>query len=68
MKEEKLKQLKMALTEHKDLILKLDNDVFKLSWNTDMQKYQGTLGIWTIGVLLDIANGKINGTSLEVSK
>ena len=75
MKREKLKQLEMALTEHKPLIADLgENQKYLLEWNDTYQNYVGTslqtnieIGIWLIEMLLDIANGKINNCSLEVA-
>ena len=60
-KEEKLKQLEMALTEHKPLIVDLgDNFKYKLTWDEEIQNYRGyslqseiELGIWTVESLLD---------------
>ena len=72
--EEKQKQLKMALTEHKPLIIDTgDNQKFKLVWDTSINDYRGTsmqngiqIGIWDINFLISIANGKKKGLSLEV--
>lgn len=74
MKEENLKQLKTALTEHKKILVKnyCDRD-FILTWNSEINNYQGynkeldiKFGIWTMEYLLQIANGRHKGVSLEV--
>ena len=72
--EEKLKQLKMALTKHKDLIADLgDNCKIKLTWDKCIDEYIGTsiqtgihIGIWDLEFLFRMASGKISGASLEV--
>ncbi len=72
--EEKLKQLKMALTEHNDLIIDTgDNQYFKLVWDEDINKYRGIslqtgiqIGIWDLEFLFDIANGKDKNINMEV--
>ena len=74
MKEENLKRLKTALTEHKKLLVKnyCDRD-FILTWNNEINNYQGyseeldiKFGIWPMEYLLQIANGRDKETSLEV--
>ena len=72
--EQKLKQLEMALTEHKPLIVDTgDNQKFKLVWDNSINDYRGTsmqnglqIGIWSLEFLFDVANGKEKGLSLEV--
>ena len=59
--EKKLKQLKMALTEHKPLLVDLgDNFKYKLTWDEKIKSYRGyslqseiEIGIWTVETLLD---------------
>lgn len=65
--EENLKQLKMALTEHKPLILDLgDNALLFPEWNEETQMYQDEMGYTTMELLLEIATGKVKGTSLRI--
>ena len=60
-KEEKLKQLKMALGEQKTLLIDLgDNYKYKLTWDAKIKNYRGyslfskiDFGIWTVEFLLD---------------
>ena len=71
-KEENLKQLKMALTEHKDLKLDLGDDVIIiLKWDNEISNYLGysndlPIGIWHLETLLQIINGEIEDSSLEI--
>ena len=66
MKEENLKQLKMALTEHKTMLIDLgDNQKLILKWDDRISNYRGysekldvEIGIWYLKYLLEIANGK----------
>lgn len=63
---EKQKQLEMALTSHKPLMLDLrDNQVLLLKWDEKEQNYRGyyekletEIGIWDLSYLLQIASGK----------
>ncbi|MBQ6547289.1 MAG: hypothetical protein IJL74_04770 [Bacilli bacterium] len=72
--EENLKQLKMALTEHKPLLIHIeDNYELILRWDTSISNYRGyskklntEIGIWYMEYLLRIANGKEKGVSLKV--
>ena len=74
MKNEKLKQLEMALGNHKPVIVDLgDEQRFLLKWDESMQNYVGIslqtgleIGVWTLEMLLQIAYGKIDNCSLEV--
>jgi len=73
--EQKSKQLEMALTEHKAMIINTgDNQKFRLTWDESINDYRGTslqtnmqIGIWSLEFLFDIANGKEKGLSLEVA-
>lgn len=73
--EQKSKQLEMALTEHKTMIIDTgDNQKFRLTWDESINDYRGTslqtnmqIGIWSLEFLFDIANGKEKGLSLEVA-
>lgn len=64
--EENMKQLKMALTEHKPLIIDLgDNQKLFLKWDDRCIGYRGyskelnaEIGIWEARWLLKIANGE----------
>lgn len=66
MKEKNLKQLKMALTEHKPLLIDLgDNQELILRWDTSISNYRGyskklntEIGIWDLEYLFSIANEK----------
>lgn len=66
MKEENMKQLKMALMNHKNLKLDLgDNQELILKWEDEISNYRGysekldvEIGIWDLKYLLEIANGK----------
>ena len=65
--EKKLKQLKMALTEHKDLILDLgDNVILYPKWNQEKQMYQDEMGWTTIELLIETAEGKVPETILKI--
>lgn len=73
--EQKSKQLEMALTEHKTMIIDTgDNQKFRLTWDESINDYRGAslqtnmqIGIWSLEFLFDIANGKEKGLSLEVA-
>lgn len=64
--EENLKRLKMALTEHKLLLIDLgDNQKLILKWDALISNYRGyskklniEIGIWDLNYLFTIANGK----------
>ena len=66
MKEENTKQLKMALTEHKTMLIDLgDDQELILKWDDRISNYRGyskkldvEIGIWYLKYLLEIANGK----------
>ena len=63
---EKQKQLEMALTNHKPIMLDLgDNQELLLKWDVKEQNYRGycqkletEIGIWDLSYLLQIASGK----------
>ena len=67
MKEENLKKLKMALTEHKGLIIDFGDGVTEeLYFDEEIQKYRGqAIGIWTMKLLLEIAKEEVENTSLK---
>lgn len=62
--EKKQKQLEMALTEHKPLVLDLgDNQELILKWDNSISNYRGyskkldiEVGIWDLEYLLQIAD------------
>lgn len=64
--EESLKLLKMALTEHKPILLDLNNEqTIELRWDNEIHNYRGhyqkldiDVGIWDLKYLFEIANGK----------
>lgn len=71
-KEEKLKQLKMALTDHKKLFLNWDGLEITLDWDKEILNYRGRMEsedinacIWKIETLLEIAYGAWENTFLE---
>lgn len=65
--EEYLKKLKTALINHEDLILDLgDNAILYPVWNEEKQMYQDEMGWTTMKLLIEIATGKVKGTSLRI--
>ena len=65
--EEYLKKLKTALINHEDLILDLgDNVLLYPVWNEEKQMYQDEMGWTTMKLLIEIATGKVKGTSLRI--
>lgn len=64
--EENLKQLKMALTNHRPVLINLgDNQELLLKWDKEISNYRGfskklgiEIGIWDLSYLLQIASGK----------
>ena len=65
--EQKQKQLEMALTKHKSLLIDLgDNQRLILKWDSKTSNYRGyskklgiEIGIWYLEYLLEIASGKM---------
>ena len=76
MKEENTKQLKMALTNHKPLLIELGNNQrLFLKWDEKCLGYRGyskeldkEIGIWELSWLLQIANGKYKEYELKEIK
>ena len=76
MKEENTKQLKMALTNHKPLLIELgNNQTLFLKWDEKCLGYRGyskeldkEIGIWELSWLLQIANGKYKEYELKEIK
>lgn len=68
MKEENLKKLKMALTEHRNLIVDFSDGITEeLYFDNEIQKYRGqVIGIWSMKLLLEIAKGEVDSTTLRV--
>jgi hypothetical protein len=62
----------MALTEHKDLLLDLgDGVILILKWDNEISNYRGynddlPVGIWHLETLLQIINGEIEDSYLEI--
>lgn len=68
MNAEKLKQLKMALTEHKNMVVDFENGLSELYYDEEINEYRGKeIGIWALNLLLEIARGEVKNTSLEVA-
>ena len=65
--EEYLKKLKTALINHEDLILDLgDNAILYPVWNEEKKMYRDEMGWTTMKLLIEIATGKVKGTSLKI--
>lgn len=66
---EKLKQLKMALTEHKNMVVDFGNGLSEeLYYDEEINEYRGKeIGIWALNLLLEIARGEVENTLLEVA-
>jgi hypothetical protein len=59
--------LKTALINHEDLILDLgDNVLLYPVWNEEKQMYRDEMGWTTMKLLIEIATGKVKGTSLRI--
>lgn len=69
MNAEKLKQLKMALTERKNMVVDFENGLSEeLYYDEEINEYRGKeIGIWALNLLLEIARGEVKNTSLEVA-
>ena len=67
MNAEKLNQLKMALTEHRNLVVDFGNGlVEKLYFDEKINHYRGKeIGIWSMRLLVEIAQGKVKNTNLK---
>lgn len=67
MKEENLKQLKMALTDRKNLIVDFGNGLFEeLYFDENINAYRGKdVGIWTLKSLVEIAKGEVKDITLK---
>ena len=66
--EDSLKKLKEAIKEHKNLLVHYgidDNDPEEIYFDTDIKKYRGWLGIWSMELLLQIARGEVENIYLE---
>lgn len=64
---ERLNQLKMALTEHRKLIVDFGNGlVEELYFDERINRYRGKeIGIWSMRLLVEIAQGKVKNTNLK---
>lgn len=69
MNAEKLKQLKMALTDHKNIVVDFGNGLSEeLYYDEEIGEYRGKkIGIWALNLLLEIARGEVENTLLEVA-
>ena len=69
MNAEKLKQLKMALTDHKNIVVDFGNGLSEeLYYDEEIGEYRGKeIGIWTLNLLLEIARGEVENTLLGVA-
>lgn len=67
MNAENLKQLKMALTEHKSLVVDFGNCLSEeLYYDEEIKEYRGKeIGIWDLKLLLEIAEGKLENVCLK---
>ncbi len=66
-KEENLKQLLMALTEHRPLEVDYGDGIFDYPvWDSEINAYRDDTGIWGMKLLVEIAKGEVENTSLSV--
>lgn len=67
---ENLKQLKMALTSHDELIIDLGDGYFEeIYFDDEIGSYRGKeIGIWSIDLLMEIAKGEVKDTSLKLKE
>lgn len=67
MNAEKLKQLKMALTDHKNIVVDFENSLFEeLYFDEKINYYRGKkIGIWSMRLLLEIAKNKVERVSIK---
>lgn len=71
--DEKSRQLKMALTEHKNLMLNTENNIsFLLAWDEHCSNYRAyalpeemNVGTFGLELLLQIIDGEVDGAKLE---
>ena len=67
MNAENLNRLKMALTEHRNLIVDFGNGLIEeLYFDNEIGHYRGKeIGIWSMRLLVEIAQGKVKNTFLR---
>ena len=67
---EKLKQLKMALTSHDELIIDLGDGYYEeIYFDDEIESYRGKeIGIWSIDLLMEIAEGEVENTTLKLKE
>lgn len=67
MNAESLKRLKTALTEHRNLIVDFGNRLTEeLYFDNEIGHYRGKeIGIWSMRLLVEIAQGKVKNTFLR---
>ena len=67
MNAESLKRLKTALTEHRNLIVDFGNRLTEeLYFDERINRYRGKeIGIWSMRLLVEIAQGKVKNTFLR---
>ena len=68
--EEKLKQLKMALTSHDELVIDLGNGYYEeIYFDDEINSYRGKeIGIWSMDLLIDIMNSEVENTTLKLKE
>lgn len=67
---EKLKQLKTALTNHHELIIDLGDGYYEeIYFDDEIVSYRGKeIGIWSIDLLMEIAEGEVENTTLKLKE
>lgn len=70
-----LEELKVAIEQHKPLLVNYgkgflsDNDVIDhATWDESIGKYRDEIGIWDTKLLLEVAQGKVDDTTLELEE
>lgn len=59
--------LEKAISNHDPIIVNLGDDVKQLIyWSREENNYVGDIGIWDKKLLLEIAQGKVKGTTIEL--
>lgn len=69
------KKLKDTISEHKSFIVNYgkgnftDKDIKELAyWDDEIKAYISDTGIWDMKLLYEIANGKVENTSIEIGE
>ena len=70
-----LEELKVAIEQHKPLLVNYgkgyftDKDILDhATWDESIGKYRDDTGIWDTKLLLEIAQGKVDDTTLELEE